>query len=361
MSLDIVQGASSPGNPDTDCKRLPRRGEYDYAKDGRCDEEFEDGVNVVSNSKAKTHRTKKQNRNTPPSAFANLTDDADTLAAVTNSARLHDEPIDNESDNPSFILLQPAVCALAGGGVAALVLELVVYWTSPAADGMPRARPQRDIDRPTWPTPGLAKIAQLIGLDTHAAHRAAEKRVSRAVKKLIGHGVIEKVEADLDEPASHRDGRSSRRLELRLTAATSGQLQDAGLLLHAGQHGEASGTFIRVWTADVRQLGVNEAIVLGQLWYRCVVAKKTFRVKRLNADWFPISYPRLSTQTGLTVAQVRVALGTRKQRKDGKRHGLLKRGLVTVEYERFRGSETMHFQIKPAARKKVERMRACRQ
>ena len=334
-------------NLESEDTRRRRRGEYDYTIHGATDfDRFGSGGNGDGNGK-----------DDPSPAFGPLTGDEKRLKKVIKSAFSHEEAIENESDDPPFIILHPEVCKRAGGGVRALVLAWVVYWVSPAADGLPRAKPQRDSDFPSWLTPGLARIARLIGLDTSARNRASEKIVSRAVDYLVEIRVIEKLEPEFEEPSNPRDGRSWRRLDLRLTKSVWQKFKNSGVIPPAGE----PGTGVKVWTADVRKLGANEAIVLGQLWYRCVVADSTFRVNGLDGQWFPCSYTHLSQQTGLTRDQLREALWGRKKRKTGQRHGLMKLGLIQVDHKMLGGNQTLHFRISPKARKVIQRTRGIEQ
>jgi hypothetical protein len=238
MSFKSINDERPTNNQESEGTRRRRRGHYNYAVHGVADLDwFGSGGNVDGNGK-----------DDPSPAFGPLTNDEKRLKKVIKSAFSHEEAIENESDDPPFIILHPEVCKRAGGGVRALVLGWVVYWVSPAGDGLPRARPQRDLDFPSWPTPGLAGVARLIGLDSDAPNRASEKIVSRAVDYLVKTQVVEKLEPEFEEPPNPRDARSWRRLDLRLTKSVWRKFNASGVIPLAGE----SGAGVKVWSADVR-------------------------------------------------------------------------------------------------------------
>ena len=195
----------------------------------------------------------KQQRSTEATpAFATLATD-DQLADI-NAAMEPGDDFDGKLDPLEFVLMGPAVCRLAGGSVAALVLERVVYWLSPEKqDNLPRARPQPDPDNPCWQTPGVAGLARLLGLATDDDGRRGEKQVARGLAKLQELGLVERVEDDVDDHLpQHKfaDDRRNRRLVLRLTAAAREKLGAARVLP------AVPGTpVVKVWIADVAACG----------------------------------------------------------------------------------------------------------
>jgi hypothetical protein len=103
---------------------------------------------------------------------------------------------------------------------------------------------------------------------------------------------------------------------------------------------------VKVWRADVRELDANRAILLGQLWYRCVDPGKDMCAQRYRKKWLPRSYKDLARETGLTVDQVRSAVTK-----------LRGRGVISVETFRFKGRRIQHFRINDSAKKVIQRWR----
>lgn len=256
-------------------------------------------------------------------------------ARVADKAR-KSRRIPNEIDDPDYLLMHPALCYAAGGGMPALVLARMCYWLSPDHNGVVRAQPQDGTQRyPSWRTQGLAWIAGQVGLDKT---RANEKVIGRAIKTLETHDLIERLDA----------GRRGR-LHLRICRDVWREWRRAGVIPPRGQQ-------VKVWTADVREYGANEAILLGQLWFRCVLAKMTYRVKRRRDQtiWYPCSYGHLENQTGLTRPQLRIAIhGHQRDRA----RGLIHRGLIIAVTGKLGKRTTLMFRLTEKQRKAITRVR----
>lgn len=249
-----------------------------------------------------------------------------------------------DTETQQFITLPPIVGRLAGGGNNSLVLARMVYWLSPGKDGRPRARPQPDLQNPTW-EPGYLNIAKEIGLDISNRSRA-EKQVSRAVSSLQRRHLLD-VESNenhfLEEELVTFDQRQQSRKRLRFTNECEKQLNKAGLLVPSNK----KLAVVKVWRSDVRAYGANTAILLGQLWYHCVINEKKLWVTKYYDKYLPKSMKYLSAETGLTKDQVRSAI----EKLRGKK-------LIIADRFLFMGSKTLHFRISDAARQFITKMRS---
>ena len=245
-------------------------------------------------------------------------------------------PILSDAGDHQFICASPFVVRSAAGGVAGLFLSQMVYWLSPASDGLPRWRPQPDFQEPSW-NPGYVNAARLIGLQT-CNRKYAEAKIRRAIDRLTGNNLIESFslhdeppKTELDWPYCLSDRRQQNRLSFRLTVDFSSQLREKGLL----QQSARGLPVVKVWRADVHELDdPNQAVTLGQLWHHCVSNSKQPKVNKYGENRVAKPNKQLAKETGLTVDQVRAAI-----------EKLQRERLILVEVFRFKGSKTQHFRI----------------
>lgn len=257
-------------------------------------------------------------------------------------------PMLTDREKQQFIIVRPCLVRWAGGGIPGLLLSLMLYWLSPARDGLPRWRPQPDLDWPSW-APGYLRVAEWLGLSVSNRKRA-EAQVSRAVGKLLERGYIQsrgfrrEPYFDFMAPAVTRvEQRDRHRLWLTFTEKFMEQLK-ADAYVNDDRNGQP---VVKVWRADVSELGANAAIVLGQLWYYCVTRKKKLWIYRYGEKWLAKSHRELGQETGLTVDQVRTAVSKLRSKRR-----------ISVKNFCYKGSKTQHFQISESVVESIQRKRA---
>ena len=119
---------------------------------------------------------------------------------VSNPGKRGGQPPVQFDEPPRFFLFCPTDVRVAGGGVPALMLAAVRFWTSLAKDGWPRSRPQPDLERPAWMHRGARHLARELGL-TAGTPRAAGKQVTRAIDKLLRVSIAGRPLIELVDPS----------------------------------------------------------------------------------------------------------------------------------------------------------------
>ncbi len=250
---------------------------------------------------------------------------------------------ETDCDTPQpFIDLLPAVVCITGGGLPALLSAKVMYWIADAEDRLPRSRPQPEPNNPAWMITGVQDVATQLGL-ADLPHRAGEKQVERALKRLVNEEILEYV--DIKEFVQET---TNWNFGLRLTNA-----------FHQAIEQSRQTHFMRVYPAYMKQLDctTNESICLAYLFHRCVEAAGKLRVVLDGEKWFAAGNEQISDETGLSVGQVRGAIISRGGATGKKKKGLEQKGLVRVRKERFCGHPTHHYQIEPAAIKQINEIK----
>lgn len=276
--------------------RNRRRRDYEFAVDGRDEEESTESI-----------------PNNQTVALA--------LGLSDNLPECHAD----ESDDPSciYLIIRPSLVRLTGGGWPAFVAARLIYWCAPAADGIPRSRPQPDIHDPAWMVRYYRDIAVQVGIDDQRP-----KQIERAVARLERDKLIWRKEIgckiddeSYDDPVF--EAVNETRYALRPRRRLLNSIRD-------------DSHFMVVPAAFIRELKLspNESILFAYLYRRCVVDQSRLRAVIDGWKFFAASREKMSEETGLTAKQVRRALA-----------GLLSAQLVVVHSKRFAGHPTNHIQI----------------
>ena len=280
--------------------------------------------------------------------FDDLDSPTESADAPGTGKAIDKGPMLTDREEQEFLVVRPYLVRRAGGGIRGLLLSLMLYWLSPGKDGLARWRPQPAPDWPNW-APGYFWAADQLGLSI-SSRKQAEAKVSRAVENLIEGGCIERQGFRRDPsfdlmnpPCTSIEQRDRNKLWFRFTSELMRQ-SETKAFLSGGSKGQAA---VKVWRADVRELGPNAAMVMGQLWYYCVKQKKKLWIYKYDEMWLAKSHRELGQETGLTVDQVRTAVGK-----------LRSKGWICVENFCFKGSKTQHFRISESVVESIQRERA---